>query len=122
VIMASKFQPTRDGSQRKTDRTETTHHLRDKNTNSEKEVQEIKAEGPSPAYQTRSIARQTVASPQSDEGDNSLENGSSSDGSGFNSEEESGNEATSSAAREPKPLQGDVLKDKTLGFRDSMCW
>ncbi|MCD7464210.1 hypothetical protein HAX54_052291 [Datura stramonium] len=40
------------------------------------------------------------------------------DGLGSDSEEESGNEATSSPTREPEPLRGDVLKAKTLEFRD----
>ncbi|MCD9640481.1 hypothetical protein HAX54_025819 [Datura stramonium] len=38
---------------------------------------------------------------------------------GFDSEDESGNEATSSSVRDSDPMKGDVLKDKTSGFRDS---
>ncbi|MCD9560847.1 hypothetical protein HAX54_019654 [Datura stramonium] len=91
--MPPKSQPRIGGSKRRTDKTETTHHLRDENTDSKEE---------------------------SDEGDDSLENGSSSNGPGSDSVEESDNEVTSSSTRESEPLRGDVLKAKMRGFRDSL--
>ncbi|MCE3214673.1 hypothetical protein HAX54_053029 [Datura stramonium] len=80
VTMPPKFQPTRGGARKRTDRTETAHHLQDENVDSKGEIQEIRTEEPSSGYQTRSIARQQAANHQSDEGDNSLEDGSSSSG------------------------------------------
>ncbi|MCE3049225.1 hypothetical protein HAX54_044417 [Datura stramonium] len=118
--MPPKFQPTRGGAQRRNDRTETTHHLKDENTDSEKEIEEIGIEEPSLAYQARSVAIQQAATPQSDEGDDSLAKGSSLDGASSNANEKSGNEATSSPAGDSKPLRGDVLKAKMLRFRDSI--
>ncbi|MCE3050356.1 hypothetical protein HAX54_047037 [Datura stramonium] len=64
--------------------------------------------GPLPAYQTRSIARQQDANFKSDEGDDSSTNRSSLGGAGFDSYEESGNEATSKPARDSEPLRGDA--------------
>ncbi|MCD9559737.1 hypothetical protein HAX54_017969 [Datura stramonium] len=95
VITPSKFQPTRGCAQMRNDKTETKHHLRDENTYSEEEF---------------------------DEGDDSSSNGSSLGGAGSDSEEESSDEATNSPAGDSKPLRGDVLKAKTSGFRDNLCW
>ncbi|MCE5166396.1 hypothetical protein HAX54_018659 [Datura stramonium] len=114
--MPPKFQLTRGGSQRKTNKIETTHQLRDENTDSEEEVHEIEAEGPTPAYQTRSIARQHVTALQSDEEDVSSEKESSSEGVGSDLEEHSGNEDTSSLTGDSEPLRGDVLKAKMSRF------
>ncbi|MCE2054891.1 hypothetical protein HAX54_041595 [Datura stramonium] len=43
-------------------------------------------------------------------------------GDGSDLEGKSGNEATSSPAGGFVPMRGDVLKAKTLGFRDILCW
>ncbi|MCD7466159.1 hypothetical protein HAX54_002588 [Datura stramonium] len=118
--MQRKFQPTKSGAQRRNVRTETTHHLRDKNTESEEEVQEIGTKKPSPVYQTRSIAKQQDATPQSDEGADSSTNGSSSSDVDSDLEEESSNEATSSLVGDFEPIRGNVLKAKTPGFRESL--
>ncbi|MCD7465731.1 hypothetical protein HAX54_001823 [Datura stramonium] len=120
--MLPKFQPTRSGAQRRNGIPETTDHLRDENTDSEEEIQETETEEPSPYYQTRSVARQQVATSQSDEGNDSSTNGSSSGEAGSDSGEESGNEAIRSPVGDSEPLRGDVLKAKTSGFRDSLCW
>ncbi|MCD7469128.1 hypothetical protein HAX54_007945 [Datura stramonium] len=91
------------------------------NTDIEEEVQKIGAEEPSSVYKTRSIARQKVVMPYFNEGDDSSANGSSSGDVGSGSEDESGNEATSSSAEESWPMRGEVLKAKTSVFRDSLC-
>ncbi|MCD7473208.1 hypothetical protein HAX54_014865 [Datura stramonium] len=82
VTMPPKFQPTRGSARRRANRTDSTHHLRDENTDSKKEIQEIGAEESSPGYQTKSIARQQASNPQSDGGDDSSTEGSSSTGDG----------------------------------------
>ncbi|MCD9646486.1 hypothetical protein HAX54_036357 [Datura stramonium] len=55
----------------------------DEPSDSEEEVHEIGAKGPTPAYQTTSISRQQVTTPKSNERDNSSENRSSLDGPEF---------------------------------------
>ncbi|MCD9559988.1 hypothetical protein HAX54_018373, partial [Datura stramonium] len=79
----------------------------------------IKAEGPSPAYQTRSIARQPLLLLGPDEGDNSLENGSSSGmARALTRRKKVAMRPQARRQENPNHSQGDVLKDKTLGFRD----
>ncbi|MCD7465265.1 hypothetical protein HAX54_000941 [Datura stramonium] len=98
VTMPPKFQPTKGGARKRIVRTKTTHHLQDENIEFEGEIQESK------------------------EGHDSLANGSSSSGKDFDSNKGTGNEATSSPTKVSEPMRGDVIKGKTLGFRDSLCW
>ncbi|MCD9639286.1 hypothetical protein HAX54_023711 [Datura stramonium] len=108
------------GAQKRNDRIEMAHHLGDENTSFEGEIQEIGTKEPSPAYQTISVTRQQAVNPQSDEGDDSLANGSSLGGSGADLDKESGNEVSRNPTWHSEPLKGDVLKVKTLWFRDSL--
>ncbi|MCD9642821.1 hypothetical protein HAX54_029841 [Datura stramonium] len=96
VSMPPKFQPTRGGARKRIERTETAHHLRNENTDSEGEIQEVGIEEPSPGYQTRSVTSQQAANPQSDQADDSSADGSNSSGNDSDLDEGSGNEATSS--------------------------
>ncbi|MCD7453262.1 hypothetical protein HAX54_020340 [Datura stramonium] len=95
VIIPLKLQPTRGCAQRRNVRTETTYHLKNENTDSKNEF---------------------------DEGDDSSANGCSLGGANSNSEEESGNEATSRAIGDSEPLRVHVLKDEISGFRGSLRW
>ncbi|MCE3216079.1 hypothetical protein HAX54_004742, partial [Datura stramonium] len=100
---------------KRNERTESIHQLRDEAFESKEEVQEVRAEGPTLAYRTRSVTRPQATTPQSEEGDESSENGSSFDGLGSDSNEESRNVATRSPIRETKPIMGNVIKAKTPG-------
>ncbi|MCE0480861.1 hypothetical protein HAX54_038025, partial [Datura stramonium] len=120
--MPPKFQHIIGGARRGAERTDTTHNLRDGNTDSKGEIEEIGTEEPSSGYQTRCVARKHAKNPQPDGGADSSVEGSSSSNDGSNSDEEIGNEATRSPARDSEQMRGNVLKDKTLGLRDSLRW
>ncbi|MCD9639918.1 hypothetical protein HAX54_024873 [Datura stramonium] len=87
VLKAPKLQTIRGGSQRRNARDGNPHQLWDEATDSENKVQDVGPEETTPSYLTRS-------NPQSDKGDKSSENGSSLDGFIFESDEESGSDAT----------------------------
>ncbi|MCD7450016.1 hypothetical protein HAX54_002893 [Datura stramonium] len=121
-IMPPKFQHTRGGARRRSDKADTTRHLRDENTDSEGEVQKVGTNAPSPSYQTRSAARKQAANPQSNEGNDSAADESSSSNDSPDLDKGSGNEATSNPQKDIEPIRGDIIKGKTPGFRDSLCW
>ncbi|MCE0481104.1 hypothetical protein HAX54_038515 [Datura stramonium] len=73
-------------------------------------------------YQTRSVAGQQVVNSHTDEGDDSLVDGSSLGDDGSYSDKDSGNEATSSPTGDSEPIREYVLKAKTPRFRDSLHW
>ncbi|MCE5166841.1 hypothetical protein HAX54_027921, partial [Datura stramonium] len=47
---------------------------------------------------------------------------SSLEGLKYDSDEESGNDAMISMVEETKPIRGDIIKAKTLGFWESLRW
>ncbi|MCD9560338.1 hypothetical protein HAX54_018957 [Datura stramonium] len=122
VTIPPKFQPTRGGARKRIERIKIAHHLRDENTDSKGEIQEVRTEEPYPDYQTRSIARKQAENDQSDKGDDSLAEESSSSGNDSDLDEGSCNEATSNLAGDSETMREDILKGKMPGFRDSLCW
>ncbi|MCD7457020.1 hypothetical protein HAX54_033915 [Datura stramonium] len=120
VIIPPKFQPTRGGARRRVEKADTAHHLRDENTNSEGDIKEVGTAKLTPGYQTRSAARQQAEAPQSNEGNDSSVGVSSSSSEIPNSNEGSGNEATSSPTEDTETIRGDIIKCKIPGLRDSM--
>ncbi|MCD7451261.1 hypothetical protein HAX54_010476, partial [Datura stramonium] len=95
-IMPPKFQPTKGGARKRSDRAENTCHLRDENTDYEEKVQEVEINSPSPGYQMRSASRQQAVNPPSNEGNDSSAGGSISRSESPNSDVGIGNEASSS--------------------------